>query len=142
MTPPPTLLSPEGGRHTCPGYLDDPPEIQRVINEAGFWIGCEHPERPADEFMVTMAGCRGCEIAHQAADRRCRLTVDAFTSVPIPIAARLTIRTRYRGAVASALRLTLTATRAKVNPITCRRKPEDYPRTMLLWAVKPKFVVR
>ena len=83
MTPPPTLLDPEGARDTCPGYLDDPPEVQRVINEAaGFWIGCEHPERPVDAFMVTIAGCRGCEIAHEAADRRGRLTVDVFHQRP------------------------------------------------------------
>ena len=63
-----------------------PPEIQRVINEAGFWIGCEHPERPADEFMVTMAGCSG--LRDCAPSRRPTLQTDRrrFHQRPEPIA--------------------------------------------------------
>lgn len=69
MTPTPNTPSQEGAAHTCPGYLTDPPELQRAIDEAGFWLGCEHPERPVDALMVTIAGCTGCQIAHEAAVR-------------------------------------------------------------------------
>jgi hypothetical protein len=55
--------------HTCSGYLADPPEIQQAIDDAGFWMGCEHPERPVDRFMLTIAGCRGCDIAEEVAYR-------------------------------------------------------------------------
>ena len=41
--------------HTCPGYLDDPPELQKALDDSGYWMPCEHPERPIDVFMVVIA---------------------------------------------------------------------------------------
>ncbi len=59
--------------HTCPGFAVDAaqhPEIAQAIDGGGFWLGCEHPARPVDEFKVTISGCPGCAIAHEAAKRR------------------------------------------------------------------------
>jgi hypothetical protein len=55
--------------HTCPGYLTDPPEIQQAIDDGGYWLACEWPERRVDSKMITIAGCPACMIAEVAANR-------------------------------------------------------------------------